>query len=322
MVNIFLEIFHLGAFLRGGYLGVEFFFIVSGYYIGEKAETGMEFADFLKLRLKRLYPHYAISLTAGMLVRGISDIGDFLDKMQNLFWSLLMLQNMGLNLILYNGPLWYITHLIYGGGLIYFLSKKFDTKKKYFVFLFFVLIFYFTYIFAFNTLDNQNCILVVHLSFYRALVGMILGVLIYKVINDNIFSLKKCDFFVKIVIFALTICGLLISFLKPHTSFDLLVVLCFVVCICLSNTLRNQERESSFRKIIIYFGRKTYPLYCYQLLAFWIIEKAGRSVNMFGVIIVCMAMALFFDCFCKLGFKILQNHKHNCGRSVNGGQQD
>ena len=56
----------LAAFSRYGYLGVAIFFVVSGYVITLSAESnlasGKSPLDFLRNRLRRVYPVYWVSI--------------------------------------------------------------------------------------------------------------------------------------------------------------------------------------------------------------------------------------------------------------------
>jgi peptidoglycan/LPS O-acetylase OafA/YrhL len=68
--------FHMGYVVRQpliplGYLAVDFFFLLSGFVLadayGEKLECGFGPGRFLRLRLARLYPLYAIGLAVGIM---------------------------------------------------------------------------------------------------------------------------------------------------------------------------------------------------------------------------------------------------------------
>ena len=284
-----------GKLFGGGYIGVEFFFIVSGYYIGEKAEAKVDVIDFLKARLKRLYPHYFLSLTLATFMHNINSISDFLSRLRDLFWSLLMLQNMGLNITLYNGYLWYVTYLIFCGTLVYCALVKFNRKIVNVLSVIFVITFYSLYTYFFKTIDNSNSIIILPLSVYRAFAGILWGTLIYKIVNRGYFNHEKYDFIKKIVVSAFLFLGLLMSFLNFHTPYDLLIVLCFAICIGVSATMKSIDGSNCFKKVVVYIGRKTYPLYCYQVIAFFIVRKITFAKSIFGVLFVCIAISLLFD---------------------------
>ena len=69
--------FHAGFGLQGGFLGVDMFFVVSGYVItrlllGELADTGrVSFARFYERRAKRLLPSLGVMLAVVMLTSSL-----------------------------------------------------------------------------------------------------------------------------------------------------------------------------------------------------------------------------------------------------------
>ncbi len=66
------ELNHLPYLSPHGYLGVDFFFVLSGFVIGfayeRRLQDGMTFGQFTSLRLQRLYPLLALGMAFGTLV--------------------------------------------------------------------------------------------------------------------------------------------------------------------------------------------------------------------------------------------------------------
>ena len=226
-----------GRIYEGGYLGVEFFFIVSGYYIAYKSENGINIKDYIKSRFIILYPHYVTSLFCCFFAKLILNFNNIGIKLKDLFWSLLMIQNFGLDIELYNGILWYVTYLFLVGTLIYFILTKTKREKVYtLIFIIIILVFYFLYFYYYKTIDNVSQVIIIFpLGFYRALSDMLMGVLLFKA-NSKL-QYAGNNILLTIIIIVLSSVALYISFCKPHSYYDLLVVLCFLACIFLSNMI-------------------------------------------------------------------------------------
>lgn len=123
----------VATFMKHGHLGVEFFFILSGFLIYKSyiSHKDVGTIDFTLKKIKRLYPAYIISILLMM----------FLDRKRFLFCAeispnhiletyfshvpeYLMLQSIGL----YDGnqanyPLWFLSILVFGGGFLYGLLQ-------------------------------------------------------------------------------------------------------------------------------------------------------------------------------------------------------
>ena len=123
-------------YLRGGYLGVEFFFITSGFFLalkldGIKCEEScakQAFEIFLK-RVKRLYPSFFLSfLSYTMLwifMRNFKCGGDFINYLYDNVWSLLFLNGIGIpGTKVFAGNIWYLSSLCVGMYFFIFLALK------------------------------------------------------------------------------------------------------------------------------------------------------------------------------------------------------
>ena len=82
LAAVMVMLFHLTniehrPIVPGGYLAVDFFFLLSGFVLwnayGERLRAGLSATDFVALRLKRLYPLFAIGLMLG-IVRALGAI--------------------------------------------------------------------------------------------------------------------------------------------------------------------------------------------------------------------------------------------------------
>lgn len=261
--------------------------------MAQKAEDNVSVYDYFRSRLSRLYPHYFLSLLMALLIFSENNC---LIKMRDLFWSVFMVQNLGLNINLYNGVLWYVTYLFYAGLLVYILLIKIERKRATILFVVYCSLFYYFVFKFYKTIDNVSQINIVFpLGFYRAIADLLLGVLVYSLVQMYKGRVpNKCQS--KRLLLLILSCGsLLLSFYEPHTYFDFLVILCFATCVYISNIMEGRSKSAVLERAVVYVGRKCYCLYCYQIIAFVIVEKVFPIKNVLWVLLVCVVVALFFD---------------------------
>lgn len=129
-------------FPKGGYLGVEFFFILSGYFLMKtfKRENHPRTAfEFWKKQIKRLYPSFLLMLVVFLLfdifVRHyIASPIDFLRRIGDEIWDLLMLQDVGIpGIYAYEGSIWFLTSLSINLYVIYYLLLNREKPYKEFM---------------------------------------------------------------------------------------------------------------------------------------------------------------------------------------------
>ena len=126
----------------GGYLAVEFFFIVSGYMLMRHVErekkkagsvsAGRCTARYAWERFERLFPHYALSLILVALV--YIYVGQYSTKevLTSVFWEFFMVQSAGLPFVV-NNQFWYVSAMLLASVFIYFLLKKNEDTYRYII---------------------------------------------------------------------------------------------------------------------------------------------------------------------------------------------
>jgi peptidoglycan/LPS O-acetylase OafA/YrhL len=74
MAAVFVLLFHCGQAAGSGYLGVDLFFLLSGFVLshtyGDRLQAGMGVARFTALRMVRIYPMFAIGALLGIALQG------------------------------------------------------------------------------------------------------------------------------------------------------------------------------------------------------------------------------------------------------------
>ena len=194
---ILVALYHWkGGHFSGSYLVVEFFFILSGFFLMRHAERIREQSGdmsmercaqnsitYLKGRLKVLYPHFIFSFFVLFFIKVfVLQSVSLYHVAVNSFWEILFLQNIGLTLAgnLLNPATWFLSSLLIMGYLIYFLLQRYRTAFLYLIAPFSVIC-GFCYLYMLNgDLSSVSTILgFTTIGMIKGFVGLSLGCLCY-----------------------------------------------------------------------------------------------------------------------------------------------
>ncbi len=192
-----------GTSFRSGYLGVDVFFVVSGFFLMAHFlsavnkglnKPGLETFSYLLGRIKRLFPHHAFSwiLRLVMLVFFIHKY-TISQALGNGIWEFLLLKASGLgNDISINGVSWYISAMLMAGGLIYFLLCIERAKRghnRFFLNVVVPLVFLIVMSWIWAYKGNLNYWVqsawILTGGFWRAFAEMSLGCLVYSLVVNR-----------------------------------------------------------------------------------------------------------------------------------------
>lgn len=130
MLQICLWHYNSGyGLMQAGFIGVEFFFILSGIFLYRtaKKEQSPGILAFSFNKAKRFYADYLLALVIAYIVFMPQIIDAFhsnpLHTILRPIGQLLIIQNMGIVDGSVNTPTWFFSVLIYGGAIVYALTK-------------------------------------------------------------------------------------------------------------------------------------------------------------------------------------------------------
>ena len=219
--------------MHRGYIAVEFFFILSGFFLYKSSisKKSKGVLDYTLDKIQRYYPPFFIMIIPTLLVTWNEDA--FLRTLNDLFF----ISNTGVFSKGANDTLWYLGVLVVGGGLIYAMLKHFKAIAISFVLPLLIILTY-TYIFNINNGNLEffgiyNCF---YKPLWRGMAGMSLGVILSCFIQEKGKELiryqRGLDF--------LLVCGLmgwiLIVFNQGAYDRYALVCSCIIITTCFVKT--------------------------------------------------------------------------------------
>lgn len=226
----------------GGYIAVDFFFMVSGFYLRqsyvEKKMTSMGGIEFFKKRYIRLYKDYIIAFVIALLI-SLSIFG--MEISDNISWYIreafmVELGNVESSLRM-NPPDWYCGYLLLASVIVFIFQKK--TKRWIGSLSFFggVII----YILLAVT-QGHLCIFPLSeginwLAVLRAIAGLLIGVFIFEVYkNKN--SIQVSKVVLKILFFGgITIISYILFWDTAFNITDYIVLPIFAILIYVSQLI-------------------------------------------------------------------------------------
>ncbi|MCQ2146598.1 MAG: acyltransferase [Bacteroidales bacterium] len=235
-----------GPRFQHGYIGVEFFFIVSGIFLYKSFSKNKELdpLDYTLGRVKRLWGKYFVALViywlvylCWMIMQNVDfSIGNYTMR---LFSDSLMLQGTGLSFRGLCTPLWYVGALVVGSSLVFcLLSYNESLSLK--VLLPFGSLLGYTYLTTQGTFDFYHAYTGgLFIPLLRAYSGIALGVIMCDIVNKKEAYLKANHLLIDImaiVSFLLILVFVSVEFRVDGNNYSdnfLLLFIAVIVLACL-----------------------------------------------------------------------------------------
>ncbi len=344
--NVFLELlrflaatiivgYHTKYIFHSGWIFVEFFFIISGFFAYKKVlqykESGNSFKDFpVKYTLKKMWrilPYtflsmilYVVFILREQLMNvGVRTIGRFaLYFTENV--SLLNATGMIANGVdLGDGwtmssmlmpILWYIIALFVMLPVMMYLAYYLDEKIGLWLYTFLPMFLYGVLIISTGTIDGFHYEMMIYPALcMRALAGLLLGALVYRVSEAFQKTIKKKRGYVIIFgIIELLVYGSVTCLATlENLQSEIIVIVCFVIGLGL--TLSGETFTSCVKgKCISFLGALSLPMYCTHM----IIVEARPEFSPYMVYLITIGISIVMWCVVQgitVLFKRVKNKK-------------
>ena len=261
---------------HAGYLGVEFFFVVAGYFVGAyyvKKMQGQSLVQRLKAmgaygisRIKRLYPYYFVALLLMLAVKlfikeyGITQIPSVI---KNCYAEFLMLQwtPIGNEVLISAG--WFVPAVFFAG---LFYVGLFVVCRTWTGYLIAPVCFIAIYGYYFRLIGKIDVIFSYH-SVLRGIAGVGVGVFVFFLCEKLKGFVKGNSFYSKFAI-GMTIILFLGVFIYTNfgrrSKWDFLIIALYglgVLLLMAADVKGNEKVE----KAVGLLGKSTYPIYVFQM---------------------------------------------------------
>lgn len=247
---------YISGLLNRGYISVEFFFITSGMFLYRTAENHPELstAGYFIKRAKRLYPEYWFS----MIVLLLSQI--IMGEIAYNHWYSPILEatltrciGIPLTTEALNGPCWYLSVLMFGGLLLYFLLKKLSRKACNMIAVVAAAVIYGFFASRSVSIEQWDTVgKVFYLPFWRGIADMIVGIIICQ--------LPKPKRIVGNILEIVSGIGIL-ALLRVNGSSDYLALGFMVLLIWAISAEKPILSQLANNKVVNWFSRYQYGLY-------------------------------------------------------------
>ena len=295
--------------LHHGYLAVDMFFMIAGYYLAShfKAKGGTAF-QYTAGRFKQVYLPYLLALILATILdskRLISFQGfeGFFETYAPYVAFLTLTEEMGFlshwPIVLFGG--WFLSVLIISGFLLYGLLE-YDDRKTVKVILPFTVILGFTYLFSLgSSAENFSITGAISVPLLRGFIEMGTGILLFYILTENQEGLNKNKTLITVMACLALACFLTMIFVNK--TFDSFIVVLFPLIltgVLLPESPIKRLYDRCPTKILAWLGALSLEIYVIHQPAIHIVHSSfkylGLSVSPAVKILSCVAVVILAAC--------------------------
>ncbi|MDB9783199.1 acyltransferase, partial [Winogradskyella sp.] len=280
-----LNFSEIGGFFKYGYLGVNIFYIISGFVIALSIKD-RSLVKFFISRVSRLYPVYWICVLLTYIIIISFGAPIFTASLSQFMFNLTMFQNyMGVENI--DGVYWSlfveIKFYIFVVGFYLFLNKIKQIKLDYLIYFWTLLSIAYLFFNDFFILKLFNYFFILNWSSY-----FIAGMLFYQIFKHGMFLkyliILLCALSISIYYAILRIDNIEITYNTSFSPYIIgsVIIVFYVLMLLVSTNKLKRINLPKFAKL----GVLTYPLYLlHQRIGYIIFNNLGVYINKYFLVI-------------------------------------
>jgi len=254
---------------------VDFFFILSGFFLAYTLNINLSLIEFMTKRAKRLWGVVAFSIV-GYLCLNFFHISSYGRNVYDYIYGLFFLDNIGIT-IQHIGPSWYVSVLFFVSLFYFYLYKALPERTANLIVGFLV---WFAYVYLINinngyisdhilTTNNVFCS-----GLLRGIGGIGLGIFIFK-FYDEIGKNIHTDHIFIFTILEILVMGWCLSALclAPHDIHNSMIfILAFVALIILFLLKQGYLTKILDNHVSVCLGKYAYSIFLTHLLVFYCVK--------------------------------------------------
>lgn len=323
-MSIVIIVFHYNLFflggknrymMQGGYLVVDVFFMISGFFLGsavcQKERSQIKVWETIKKKVSNIYLHYAMAtvfITVFMLLNRGGDMDGYSSvyKAGQFIGEMLMIQEWGLPFFVpfYNGQTWYVSAMM-AAVIIIVIACKIVLPEKRNVILGLICAFIYFFIALFlKNLHIHGTVLHVSTGVIRGIAGVSLGCLLYAWKQKKQGRQKAGGLLALIFVGFCTI----LCMVNRDSYIDFLVIPIGIGVIWFGTDIKT--KNAGINKIAALFSEWSYVIYLNQGLIRYVMNKYFQSYSCSAYVLCCMLVALIIVVIvsvCKRGVQKCRN---------------
>ena len=338
LIFALMIVFHHARYLGGGtdmalfgnmgYIGVEFFFLVSGFLLAKSAlkppnelSLGYETGNFIFKKIKALLPFYSLAVIASLISELLVEDRGLTSRFSGIF-DILFLGMSGIKTYPVVNASWYLSAMIISMVIIYPLTRKYRDKFIYILapIISIVLLGYLSRNFS-NLNQYNNNFTIVYTGLLRAIADITIGVIIYKVVEwlqqKNFTTLSR-------LLFSVFNIGLIVFILFSSTviessNFDFVVLLAIATLVC--TTFAKVGLISNLKlfnaKFFGFLGKLSLVIYLNHMWVKSVIAKYAPETLGYNKLLVTFLILTFAVSFIMMLINLIVNIiSKKCGKHI------
>lgn len=281
---------HNSNYFLTGYLGVEFFFLVSGYFMAHDAlkncdtnenRIGYMTWQYIYCKVKYLFPYVLIAFFISMLLKSTYRSFHIFQYIRSI-WNLLLIDMSGIITTQMSALTWYISAMLISMLVLYPLILKY---KKNFIYICSPLIVLFVGGYYSHTYGDLSRVLswngFAYAGLFRAFFEISLGTIIYLIVS----KIKQIDF-TKFGKFCFTLLELLcfifvLIICVGFKNYDFVVLFALAIAIIMALSEKTLLFHFANNKVFYFLEKLSLPIY---LNHSWIEDVVIRIAPNIGIV--------------------------------------
>lgn len=274
-------------FFPGGYIAVEFFFIVSGFYLAkklikEKYDTKNIVGETIKYIFKKilkLFPYILIAYIFSIIIRLYYNPNLKTNELINSIWNLFLLREFGLRSTIILPQLWYLTSMFISIFTLYPIVKKY--KEKFIAFISPLIVLFGLGYLSYNWVGLDHAYQIwsgfTRTGIIRGFIELNLGMILYLIH----LKLSKVEY-TKIGKLALTFLGegllvsvlIVINYIDAPKYYDYIMLFFISIAVIIISSEKTLEYNILSGKFFYYLEKLSMPIFINHVFVINLIDYA------------------------------------------------